>query len=88
LPLSSASAVLATSPGLFSNYQREIRRTLSLIEQDGHNEKIKIALRDLLAALTINSQDIKIALSGFVNQRAPLSTLLVAAPPDRLELPT
>ena len=79
---------LATSPRLFANYQKQIRKTLGLVDQDGHAENAKTALKDLLAALTLNPEAIKIALSGLVNQRAPSSTLSVAAPPDRLELPT
>ena len=79
---------LAISSGLFASYQKEIRETLGLVDQDGHTENAKTALKDLLAALTLNPEDIKIALSGLVNQRAQSSTLLVAAPPDRLELPT
>jgi hypothetical protein len=79
---------LATSPRLFANYQKQIRKTLGLVNQDGHAENAKTALKDLLAGLSLTPEGIRIALSGLVNQRALSSTLLVAAPPDRLELPT
>ena len=44
---------LANSLGLFANYQREVRRTLSLIEQDGHLQKVKTALKAILAGIYI-----------------------------------
>lgn len=70
---------LATSPGLFANYQKEIRKILGLVDQDGHAENAKTALKDLLAGLSLIPEDIKLALSGLVNRKAPSSTLLVAS---------
>jgi hypothetical protein len=72
---------LAASSGLFTYYQKEICRTLSLIGHDGHAEKAKTALKDFPAGLSITPEDIKISHSSPVNRRAPSSTLLVAAPP-------
>ena len=75
----------AAAPELFAIYQKEIRKALSLIEQDSDTGKQKMALTDLLASLTVTTEGVKIALSGLVNRRAPGSTLLVLAPPAGLE---